>query len=353
MAGVKTFALGLVVVALAGRAAHADAIVWRWTTWTPGQAVSVANVVETAPVTPSITLAAQPSPPPAPPASVVFTPPPPAPAPAPAASPAPPASGDPYAWQNMGRWAATSPVAASLPSTPPASGPAVADGFINLSDGPFPSSGQLTTGGAQPWYDSSVVTHLFGGIPSAQQRADFTNAILQRAEQTYEQSGVPVNLTTDPNTPAAHTISIVSGTSYGPNANVAGITNQGGDGVSFIDKLGGAQSVDQLEWVLAHNVAHELMHAFGVDHHDKTGSFLDSAITSWSTMIDPNAQFSAAAVQDLLSKNFQANNVNSAGPDGQLIGSSVPEPASVILWMVVGTAVALRARRFGLRPSNA
>lgn len=222
-----------------------------------------------------------------------------------------------------------------------------------MGQGPYPSSTQLTTGGAQPWYDSPVVTQLFGGMPNAQQRADFTNTILQRVEQTYRQSGIAVNLTTDPNTPAAHTLSVVSSTTYGPNQNVAGITNEGGDGISFIDKLAGAQSVDQLEWLVAHNVAHELMHAFGVDHHDKTGNFIDAAVTSWSTMIDPQAQFSPAAVQDLLSKNFQANNLNPLGANAQLIGASVPEPASVVLWMLLGTAIALRVRRIRRRPTQA
>src|SRR4029077_4325222 len=134
--------------------------------------------------------------------------------------------------------------------------------FINLGGGPYREASQLTSGGAQPWYDSPVVSQLYGGMPTAQQQADFTSAVLQRVEQTYSQSGVPVHLTTDPNAPSAHQISVVSGTSYAANSSDVGITTQGGDGFSFIDKFGAAQSVDQLEWIVAHNVAHEMMHAF-------------------------------------------------------------------------------------------
>jgi hypothetical protein len=41
----------------------------------------------------------------------------------------------------------------------------------------------------------------------------------------------------------------------------------GGNGFSFIDKLSYATTPDQLAWAVAHNVAHELMHSFGVAIH--------------------------------------------------------------------------------------
>src|SRR3954469_20056421 len=54
-----------------------------------------------------------------------------------------------------------------------------ADAFINLGNGPYPNADNLTTGGAQPWYTSPVVTKFFGGQqPDAQQQADFANSVL-------------------------------------------------------------------------------------------------------------------------------------------------------------------------------
>jgi hypothetical protein len=186
-------------------------------------------------------------------------------------------------------------------------------------------------------------------VPNAQQRADFTNTVFQRVEQTYQQSGVHVQLTTDPNSPAAHSLSVVSGASSPVNAQYSGVTQEGGNGFSFIDKFAGAQSLDQLEWVVAHNVAHELMHAFGGEHHDTTGTFLDSATTPWSTMADPNTRFSPAAVQDLLSHNFQQNTASS-GADGQIVSglpTAAPEPASIAAWTLLGAGMVLlrRSRR--------
>jgi hypothetical protein len=90
--------------------------------------------------------------------------------------------------------------------------PAPADAFLNLGSGPYPQASSLTAGNAQPWYDSPQVDKLFGGVPTAQQQSDFSNAILQRVEQTFQLAGVPVNLTTNPNAPAAHTLSVVSNT---------------------------------------------------------------------------------------------------------------------------------------------
>jgi len=227
----------------------------------------------------------------------------------------------------------------------------MADAFINFGNGPFASADKLTSGNAQPWYLSPAVTQLLGGVPNAQQRADFTNTVLQRVEQTYQLSGVPVQLTTDPNTPAAHSVSVVSGTGSPLNSLYAGVTQEGGNGFSFIDKFAGAQSLDQLEWVVAHNIAHELMHAFGGEHHDTTGTYLDSATTPWSVMADPNARFSPAEVQDLLSHDF-TQTTDSSGADGQLVSGlpmAAPEPASIAAWTLLGAGLALVRRLRGTR----
>jgi hypothetical protein len=321
MAAVKTLALCAVIV-VAGAPAQAGTISWRWTSWAPGQGMLVTNVTD-----PSAGLVSV--------APVAV-----------AAAPAPAVSGS-DGWQSQGRWATTSPVATYTPPSTPPQAASTYDAYINLDGGPYPGASTLTSGNAQPWYDSPVVTQLYGGVPNAQQRADFSNTILQRVEQTYQSSGVPLQATNNSAIPAAHTLSVVSGTSYAANPNAVGITNVGSDGFSFIDKFGAAQSVDQLEWAVAHNVAHELMHAFGGDHMDKTGTYLDSALTPWSLMIDPNAKFSPAEVQALLSMNFKVNTARDYGFDGQeLSGVPVPEPASTALWVVAGTAlVAVRRNR--------
>jgi len=142
------------------------------------------------------------------------------------------------------------------PSPPPPSAPTVeanpsstvsgggtsggtADAFVNLGNGPYPEASLLTTGGAQPWYASPVVSKFFGGQqPDARQQADFANSVLQDVQHTFQQSGgLAPRLTLDPSASANHTLSVVSGTTYGPNPNVVGIAEVGNNGVSFIDKL--------------------------------------------------------------------------------------------------------------------
>jgi hypothetical protein len=405
MLALRTLARVVVVCAAIAQGARADAIVgssgWRWVEWTPGrggQVLSNVNgpspfvVVEPPASLPAFVAPAPiqvPVPPPAPPpipttapapppvsvatpvtppVPISVTPPPappivvPPPAPVPVAALAP-MSTPPFPpvipaqstisvsgsndWRNLGRWAVTSPVPSAVPVVAAPPSIAKADALINFGSGPFPAANNLTTGNPQTWSVSPVVTQLFGGVPNDQQRADFTNTVLQRVEQTYEQSGIPVQLTLDPNAPAAHTLSVVSNASYGTNPNVAGITYEGGDGFSFIDKFGSAHSIDQLEWVVAHNVAHELMHAFGGEHHDTTGTYLDSGVSPWSLMIDPNATFGPASVQELLSRNFQDSISSPLNFDGQIIDTaSVPEPGSLAAWSVLGLAIAVcRLRR--------
>lgn len=239
-------------------------------------------------------------------------------------------------------------------STPTPAPPSYAyDALINFGTAPYASAGVLTTGGAQAWYTSPVVQSLFGGTPDAQQQADFTTTVLQRVEQTFQNSGVSVAVTTNGADSAAHTLSVVSGTSYGQGADAIGITDMGNDGFSFIDKLSYAQNVDQLEWAVAHNVAHELMHAFGVEHHDTTGGYLDSAVASWEMLIDPRTVFGTEAVADLLKQDFKtrfagrgngAQGLSAAGT-GMLAPSPVPEPTTWALWGLAGTLGMVLHRR--------
>jgi hypothetical protein len=227
------------------------------------------------------------------------------------------------------------------------------DAFINMGDSGFIQGSQLTTGGAQPWYDSSLVRQLYNGTPTAAQQAAFESEVLQRVENTYALAGVPVRLTDDPNASAAHTLSVVSNTEYSTNPGAIGITDVGNNGFSFIDKLVYAKSVDELEWAVAHNVAHELMHAFGVDHHDTTGKFLDSAVTPWNVLVDPNTTFGQAAINDLTSQDFQKRwgaassyGLQQLDPGHTITPAPVPEPATIALWTGgLGLLFLIRTRR--------
>jgi hypothetical protein len=228
--------------------------------------------------------------------------------------------------------------ASNTAQPPPPSGKY--DAFINLNSGPYPDAVSLTTGNPQPWYLGTSVDRLFGGIPSIQQAAAFDATVLQRVQQTFALSGVPVSLTTDPNAPAAHTISVVSQSSNPTIGSALGMTYLGENGFQYIDTAANsASTVNQLEWIVAHNLAHELMLAFGVPEvHDQSGQFIDSPVASWSMMTNPNSTFSPGAVSDLLSRNFQATGGMALNPSAQLLGPpTVPEPSTVILWAAIGS----------------
>jgi hypothetical protein len=226
----------------------------------------------------------------------------------------------------------------SAPSAP-STGGMVYDAAINFGSGPFPNSGTLTTGNGQAWYLSPAVDKLFGGVPTAAQQSAFDSTVLQRVQQTFSLSGVPVTLTDDPNAQAAHTLSVVSGTTNPTLPNAIGMTYLGGNGFHFIDNSAtAAQSVDQLEWIVAHNISHELMLAFNVpENYDQTGNFIDARNATFSMMTNPNATFSPAAVNALLSQNFLNSNSNVLNSGAQLLGAeTVPEPTTIMLWIGIG-----------------
>ncbi len=238
----------------------------------------------------------------------------------------------------------------------PVSAPAPArtsyDAYINLGNGPYANAESLTSGNALPWYDSSKVAGLFGGSPTAGQVQAFDAMVLQRVNQTFQLGGVHVALTDDPNNAnsAAHSLSVVSNAVNPSMPGAIGMTNVGGNGFHFINNAASyANSVDQLEWIVAHNVAHELMLAFGVPEvHDQTGKSIDSTVGSMTMFLNPSSTFSPAAVQDLLSRNFQqAGGGLGLAYQAQLIDSApVPEPATLAAWAfgAVGLAVFRRAR---------
>jgi hypothetical protein len=247
---------------------------------------------------------------------------------------------------------AVAPPPVSSPPALPAPGPV--DAFINLGAGPYPQASAITTGNPQPWYNSAGVASLFGGQPSAQQIQSFDNTILQRVQQTFNQSGASVTLTTSPTVPALHTLSLVSNTASASLSGAIGMTQVGSNGFSFIDQIApSAQSLDQLGWIVAHNISHELMLAFGVpENYDQTGKYIDSRVANWSMMVNPSSTFSPAASQAIA----QALSLQNSGSSGFALGAqvinsaaAVPEPATWALWGLAGLAALLAQRHRSLK----
>jgi hypothetical protein len=221
------------------------------------------------------------------------------------------------------------------------------DGFVNFGTGPYPAADTITTGNAQPWYTSPQVAKLFGGTPTAAQQADFQNTVMQRVEQTFQQSGVSVSLTADPSAGAAHTLSVVSNTSAALLPSAIGMTYIGGNGFSFVDQEAAtSNSVNQLEWIVAHNLSHELMLAFGVpENYDQTGNFIDARNASFAMITNPNSVFSPAAAQALNQALAQPQSPAVFSQGAQVVGAAVPEPASVAVWALGGVALFAARRR--------
>ncbi len=237
----------------------------------------------------------------------------------------------------------TTPATATATSAAP-----VANANLNLSTGPYPLNSTITTGNSQPWYNSSQISSFFGGQPTSQQITAFDNTVYQRVEQTFQQGGVPINLTLNSTAPAAHTLSLVSGSTSNTTPGVIGMTQVGASGFSFIDQeTKAAQNLDQLEWIVAHNISHELMLSFGIgENYDQTGNYIDARNANWAMMVNPNATFSSGAAQALQTA-LATNSTSSSNIQGaQLInGQPVPEPTTVACWLVGLSAAALMRRK--------
>jgi hypothetical protein len=255
------------------------------------------------------------------------------------------------------------PAASGFATAPPSStSPPPVDAYINLGTGPYPEASTLTTGNPQAWYNSPAVVSAFGGTPTAQQESGFPQSVLADVQHTFQISGLNISLTSDPNTPALHTLSVVSGASYPSNPGAIGITDVGANGYGFIDKLAYATTPDELAWAVAHNISHELMHALGVANHpDTTGNYIDAPSATWQLLTDPNAKFSPEAVQlmsQLLATGVSSNSLSSPGAqlfhglniDGaELLETPVPEPATIGIWAVATLWGMLALRRRSTR----
>ncbi len=251
-------------------------------------------------------------------------------------------------------------VAASTPSSfnsaPPVSPGSTYDAFINMGSSGFLEANQLATGSPQAWYLSPTVEKLYGGVPTAVQQQQFTDTVLSRVEQTFGLAGLHPSITTDPSAGANHTLSVVSGASYGPNPNAIGITDVGNSGFGFIDKLNYGNNINSLEWAVAHNVSHELMHSFGVGKHpDTTGNYIDAATASWDLLTNANSTFSPDAVTAIKATNFgNLAGSSSLGAQGlaqnvdgnqEILAAPVPEPATLLIWGLVGCGmISFRSR---------
>jgi hypothetical protein len=282
---------------------------------------------------------------------------------APVNSPAPspaPAPADPSPAFSANNSSATpilaAPIGTSSSSSPTAS-PAVstADAYINFNPNNLPEASQLTVGTATPWYTSPAVIKAFGGnTPTADQQAQFVQDVKNDVIQTYALAGMHPVVTLDPSVKANHTISVASGLSYGSNPNAIGITDVGQNGFGFIDKLNYATDEPSLAWAVAHNISHELMHAFGLSYHpDQTGTYIDAATANWNLLTNPNTTFSPGAVAALTNPSTSDLGVYSAGsppsaqvlrPDGDLEIINAPEPTTIAGWAIVLTGAYLFRR---------
>jgi hypothetical protein len=239
------------------------------------------------------------------------------------------------------------------PAQPSSGSPANA--FINFGGAAYPEISQLTVGTPEPWYTSPAVTKFYGGsAPNASQQTAFENQVLLDVQHTFSISGMNPALTINPSTPALHTLSVVSGSSYGPNSGAIGITDVGTNGFSFIDKFTYANSISDLEWAVAHNVSHELMHAFGIGYHpDQTGKYIDAASASWPQLTSPNTMFSPLATQVISATGLGAKVGTSSSAPGQervdgdqeILAAPVPEPSTIALWTFALAGVCLHWRK--------
>lgn len=272
---------------------------------------------------------------------------------------APPQPAPPPA--SVGSISSRSTTASDFTQSSPGNSGNGADALINFGTSSLPEVSQLTVGTPQPWFNSPAVIKAFGGsAPNASQQAAFTNNVLADVKHTFQLSGVDASFTINPADKATHTLSVVSGVSYAPNPNAIGITDVGMNGVGLIDKLGYADDPQSLASAVAHNVSHELMHAFGVAiHHDQTGQYLDAATANWSMLTSASTTFSQAAADEMAAMLKMAH----LNPSNQLLGNTqilrtgaevyemqlgpqpVPEPTTVAAWTLVLGAVAYQRRK--------
>jgi hypothetical protein len=249
--------------------------------------------------------------------------------------------------------AVTTPAPAITVPTPtatPSSG--TADAYINFGTGPYAQASSITTGGAQAWYNSPAITSLFGGQPTTQQQQSFDATVLARVQQTFNLAGINVKLTDDPSVSAAHSLSLVSNTVSSLLPSAIGMTNVGGNGFSFIDNIApAATNLDQLEWITAHNISHELMLAFGVgENYDQSGNYIDARNASWNMMVSPTATFSTAAAQAINQALANQDSGNGYGgiSDAQVLTEAqvlTPEPTTILTWTLALLTVAFAHRR--------
>lgn len=265
-----------------------------------------------------------------------------------------------------------STAAAAAPVVVPTVPPSMYNANINFDTGYYPdAAGLVNSGTITSWSASPSYTRFLGGNPATSQDVQaFEQDVLGKVRNIFAQSGLgQVSITANANPASAqHTISVIGGATYDGSHDILGMTYVGGSGFSYLNNFqnGMIDSQDKLETALARNISHELMHAFGGGHVHDTGLWVDSATTTWNSLVspDPNANvFSAEAANNitgLLNGTIGPNLASSASGehvdgymingrhvDGQQIAASpVPEPSTWIGFGLVGLAgIAWRSRK--------
>jgi hypothetical protein len=169
--------------------------------------------------------------------------------------------------------------------------------YVNLAVGPYPEAALIASGHPSPWYQSAAVAGVYGRPLTWRDVNVFNARVFAFVNKTFAVSGVHVSLTMDPGVVARHTLSLVSNSTSRAYPTSIGTTDIGYNGFSFVDQEAkAARSVDDLQWIVAHNIAHELMLSFGVaERYDQTGTYVDSTNVGYDMMASPDSKFSPAA----------------------------------------------------------
>ena len=126
------------------------------------------------------------------------------------------------------------------------------------------------------------------------------------------------------------------------------MTQIGASGFSFIDQEAkSAQSLDQLEWIVAHNISHELMLSFGVRRELRPDGQLHRRQECQPVDDDQPECHLQPGRGPGLEAALASNSTSTSSIQGAQVinGQTVPEPSTVACWLVGLSAAALMRRK--------